>query len=149
MQRKKSQAEQIQERTAVLFTGMTPKEPEQIPGQMDMTDFPETAPDNPKAEPVTDQESGAKAKRTAKEKEKPAATDQEPEQEPQTKPGKESPVSIWLSADTKKRLKAMSRATGKSVSSFVSAAVQAHLDGYQLSEDERLIYDIVMRQSDE
>ena len=128
MQRKKSQAEQIQERTAVLFTGMTPKEPEQIPGQMDMTDFPETAPDNPKAEPVTDQE---------------------PEQEPRTKTGKESPVSIWLSSDTKKKLKAMSRATGKSVSSIVNVAVQAHLDGYQLSEDERLIYDIVMRQSDE
>lgn len=55
------------------------------------------------------------------------------------------PTSIWLADDLKRHLKAMSRATGKSVSLIVSEAVQAHLSKVKLSQEEQAVYDAVIK----
>lgn len=55
------------------------------------------------------------------------------------------PVSIWLDRGTKKKLKAMSQATGNSVSSIVKVAVQWYIRNYKLSFDEKIIYDAALR----
>lgn len=58
---------------------------------------------------------------------------------------KEMPVSIWLDAETRKKVKAMSQATGSSVSKIVSAAINQYIDQSALSKDQKTIYNAAIR----
>lgn len=58
---------------------------------------------------------------------------------------KDTPVSIWFDRDTKKQLKALSQATGRSVSGIVTEAVSRYMNIYPLNEDEKTIFETALK----
>lgn len=132
--------------TTGLFKGMTEKKPlnqeeGNIPGQMELPkDYPETAPQ----QGTVIRQKVVYASDTKKEG-KPVTVPVNAYVSKKERKVKDTPVSIWFDKDTKKRLKAMSQATGRSVSSMVTDAVTGYLRTYQLSEDERTIFETAIR----
>lgn len=126
--------ERMQSATAGLFTGMMAKQQtdENLPGQKNLEDYPEVMPDQTTSQ--TEKASKPKKPTSKATKTEKAKTKEE-----------DMPVSIWLDRGTKKKLKAMSQATGNSVSSIVKAAVQWYIHDYKLSVDEKIIYDAALR----
>ena len=59
-----------------------------------------------------------------------------------------SPLSVRISDDMRQRLSALSRATGKTVSSLVIDAINTYIDAIDLTTTERMIYDALMHDND-
>lgn len=63
------------------------------------------------------------------------------------KADKVPPVSVWLPEDTRRRLKALSTASGLSVSKLVSIASEDLIQAYEgkLTKDQKTIYKAALR----
>ena len=85
------------------------------------------------------------------EKDQISLKDPEPDEPAEEKTGtkksqKEKPVSVYLAAEDKKKLKALSATIDLSVSEIIRMAVRKYVDEYQLSETDRKIFTAKLNQ---
>lgn len=73
---------------------------------------------------------------------RPMTAKAEPKQEVTAK---EKPTSIWMTGETKTKVKALSAATGRSVSAVINEACEKYLKSYKMTDDEKIAYDAIMR----
>lgn len=107
----------IKSATAGLFAGMRPLA-DVLPGQQNITDYPEAIP-----------------------------ADQAPQEPPkaETKPkAKGKPVSVWTSPETSAQWKAYATATGCSVSELAGLAMAEYMDRHRLTGKQKAVYDALI-----
>ena len=108
---------QIKSATAGLFAGMRPLA-DVLPGQQNITDYPEAIP----------------ADQTAQEP---------PKAEPKAKT-KGKPVSIWASPEIAAKWKAYATATGCSVSELAGLAMAEYMQRHELTGKQKAVYDALI-----